>query len=426
MAENGQINPLRIMVILFILLFVLLFVIALYILSSDQEIYITRDGLFFPPLMSPSLSIKTKHVWSDLTGLSFAKTNYGCENLALTFNRSRKVSIDLSKIPEADVDKMLVALEVWGGGKENFPAILDLRANLRSIGKSEDAHGPTQTELWEEELASRFAATNFVPLEPGAKLQAGSLQVLRQIAFGGMSAVYLVSKNEGERYILKESSVPEGGDLALKEKADQMLEREARLLTAIDHPRIARVIDHFVEDSRNYLLLEHISGMDLRRLIKEYGPQPERIIISAALDLVDIIEYLHSMAPPVIHKDLTPSNIIMEDDNHLTVIDFGTANQFLGTATGTIVGKQAYMPPEQLRGKATVKSDIYALGCTLYFMATGIDPVPIQASDIRSCSNKVDEFSTSFCNLVLDCTNPDPSDRPGSAEEVMARLEGLY
>ena len=89
-AENGQINPLRIMVILFILLFVLLFVIALYILSSVQEIYITRDGLFFPPLMSPSLSIKTKHAWSDLTGLSFAKTNYGCENLALTFNRFRE------------------------------------------------------------------------------------------------------------------------------------------------------------------------------------------------------------------------------------------------------------------------------------------------------------------------------------------------
>ncbi|HMP51049.1 MAG TPA: protein kinase, partial [Candidatus Melainabacteria bacterium] len=126
------------------------------------------------------------------------------------------------------------------------------------------------------------------------------------------------------------------------------------------------------------------------------------------------------MTPPLIHKDLTPSNLIMEDDNCISLIDFGAANLFLGTATGTIVGKQSYMAPEQLRGKATLTSDIYSFGCTIYFLATGCDPTPIQSSDPNK--EKGTKLSNELNRLIVRCTDLEPGNRP-SADKIIAVLK---
>ncbi len=148
-----------------------------------------------------------------------------------------------------------------------------------------------------------------------------------------------------------------------------MFQREAKILQGLNHPYIARVLDHFVENDRHYLMLEHVNGVDLRA-VKEHGQQGERLIMRWALDMALITSYLHSKDPPIIHRDITPDNIVLDRLGSIKLIDFGAANELLGTATGTLVGKQCYIPPEQFRGKATTQSDIYALGCTLYYLAT--------------------------------------------------------
>ncbi len=156
-------------------------------------------------------------------------------------------------------------------------------------------------------------------------------------------------------------------------------------LLKISHPNIVKVLDYFIEQDRNYLMLEYVNGQDLRQLVKQNGPQKESTVINWALQMVSILKYLHEQDPPLIHRDFTPDNIVLCDDGSIVVIDFGAANEFIGNATGTFVGKHAFIAPEQFRGKAVVQSDIYALGCTLYFLLTGQEP---EALSIKSSGSK--------------------------------------
>jgi serine/threonine protein kinase len=213
-------------------------------------------------------------------------------------------------------------------------------------------------------------------------LQKGRLTVIGQVSFGGLSAVYLCKDNLGETVILKEAVVPLNADSTSKEKALEMFKREAKILQTLSHPNIARVLDHFVENGRDYLVLEHINGLDLRAYIKEHGPQPERLIMRWALEIADILHYLHNQNPAIIHRDVTPDNLVLDRTGSIKLIDFGAANEFIATATGTLVGKQSYIAPEQFRGKAVPRSDIYALGCTLYYLASGNDPEALSQSSL--------------------------------------------
>lgn len=319
-AFHGDLSAERLMIILFAEMIILCSTISVFVLSSDEQIYITREGLFFPPSLLPRFAIKSRVIWQDLKGVECRKSGFRGGSLTLNFKDHSKVILDLRKIPPETLDNLIVAIDVWGGGRDNFPALLEIRSNLdQNLSKG-------YTDLWEEELTSRFAATNFIPLEPGENVYQDRMKVDRQMAFGGMSAIYLVSNIEDrKRFVLKESMVPDTGKADLKEKADEMLRREAELLSKVDHPHIAKVFDHFVEKGRNYILLEHLSGMDLRRLVKEYGPQSGDNLTEIALQIAEIIDYLHGMTPPLIHKDLTPSNLIMEDDNCISLIDFGAA-----------------------------------------------------------------------------------------------------
>ncbi|HMO22083.1 MAG TPA: protein kinase, partial [Candidatus Melainabacteria bacterium] len=294
-AFHGDLSTERLMIILFAEMIILCSTISVFVLSSDEQIYITREGLFFPPSLLPRFAIKSRVIWQDLKGVDYKKSGFRGASLTLNFKDHSKVTLDLRKIPPETLDNLIVAIDVWGGGRDNFPALLEIRSNLdQNLSKG-------YTDLWEEELTSRFAATNFIPLEPGERIYQDRMQVDRQMAFGGMSAIYLVSDlKDLKRFVLKESMVPDTGKADLKEKADEMLRREAELLSKVDHPRIAKVFDHFVEKGRNYILLEHLSGMDLRRLVKEYGPQSGDNLTEIALQIAEIIDYLHCMTPPLI------------------------------------------------------------------------------------------------------------------------------
>jgi len=216
--------------------------------------------------------------------------------------------------------------------------------------------------------------------------------------------------------------VPDGSDIELKEQSYKQLKREAEMLARLSHEQIARVFDHFIDNERHYLVVEYLNGSDLRRLVKEAGAQPQFTVIEWGLQMAQMLAYLHSQEEPILHRDFTPDNMILKTDGTLAIIDFGAANFFLGTATGTMIGKQAYIAPEQLRGRANPRSDLYAMGGSLFFLLTGQDPEPLTVSQPRSVNKEID---AELDKLVAALTAMEDEDRMQTAEQAIEALKKL-
>ncbi|MBC7999164.1 MAG: serine/threonine protein kinase, partial [Leptolyngbya sp.] len=222
--------------------------------------------------------------------------------------------------------------------------------------------------------------------------------------------------------IIKEAALPPTLSDVEKAKAEELFQREARLLLKLDHPQIARILDHFLENGRDYLVIEFVPGHTLRQMVTKRGPLDETQAIGLILQLAGVLEYLHTQSPGVLHRDISPDNLILRDDGKLVVIDFGAANEIVGTVTGTIIGKQSYMSPEQFKGKPTAQSDLYSAGCTLHYLLTGQDPKPLTTSLPQLLRQSVSDS----CNqLVSDLTQLKPAQRIQSAEVIIERIEEL-
>ena len=113
----------------------------------------------------------------------------------------------------------------------------------------------------------------------------------------------------------------------MRKQALERFENEARILEELSHPQIVKLIDFFLEDHRAYLVLEHIDGMSLRQLVAKNGPMPLADIISLSMQMCDVLEYLHSLSPAVVHRDFTPDNLILDSSGRLVLIDFNVAQQ---------------------------------------------------------------------------------------------------
>jgi len=204
-------------------------------------------------------------------------------------------------------------------------------------------------------------------------------------------------------------------------KAMQQFQREALLLAKLDHSKIAQVYDHFTENDRNYLRLEYLEGQTLREILSKGGAQKEALVYDWFTQLAAVLVYLHELSPPVVHRDLAPDNIIVREDGRIGLIDFGAANEFVGAATGTLVGRHAYMAPEQIKGKAEPRSDIYALGATMFFCLCNREPSPLRSSSPKSVGVKVSDRMDA---LISKCTRLDLNHRFASANQLLAVLKG--
>lgn len=383
------------------------------LLTSDRTVFCTRDGISVPFVLCPRFSLRSNFSWSSLVAIRLIPgAKHG--SMELSFKDGSRITLNLNLLPETQIENLIVCMDVWCGGVDTFPALLEARVRLKE--QSGELELPGYTEMWEDELARRFGPTNFIPLEPGQ--QVGEYKVERQLAFGGLSALYEVSNKNHEHGVLKEAVIPSDAEESLKLSAEKMLDRESTILSSLSHPNIARVNDNFLHEGRHYLLMELIEGEDLRRLVKEHGPQSETAVIAWSLQLIEALSYLHSQNPPVIHRDLSPDNLMLRESGEICIIDFGAANHFLGTATGTMIGKQAYIAPEQLRGKAEPASDIYAFGGTLFFLLTGKDPEALSVAHPREYKSSI---SAQLDGLIADCTHQEPEQRP-SGNDIKRRL----
>lgn len=397
---------------------VLLFSAACFLLAlrlRDKRLLINKDRMRFPSAMLLQLAGKLERKWQDLSAISLNDSGSG-QQLEFYFNGGGRAAIDLQKLSRADLETLFNLLDIYAAQVKKSPELIVFRQELFSSNKELGF-----TQIWEDELQARFASTNFVALKKGTVLQNGRLKVAMPISSGGLSAVYLVERGNGMA-VLKESVIPEGTSEQSRQKAKELFAREASMLISLEHPQIARVLDYFQENDRDYLLLEYIPGVTLREYVRRHGAQSEAKVASWAKSISSILAYLHGQDPPVIHRDLTPDNLMITPSGELVLIDFGAANQYLGNATGTIVGKQFYISPEQFRGKATPSSDIYALGGTLFFVLTGLDP---EALSVARPSEHRTDVSNIMDEIIAKCTALAEKDRFSGAEEFSQAIDNL-
>lgn len=424
LREPDKYSALLAVCIFAILLIVPAISVVLAAIFEDDVLLVSKEGLAFPLRMLGILGFRRARHWSDLAHATVQLTDSSGKdpkgNLNLFFKSGGATSVKLDKLGRNDLEQLLLAIEIWGSNCERTPELIQFHHQFQN--ETRGIESLSYTQMWEEELSRRFASTSFVPLEPGHLLKNGQLKIVRQLAFGGLSAIYLAQEGQRGVVVVKEAVIPVNADEAQRAKAQEMFEREARFLLRLDHPQIARVHDHFQDGGRNYLLLDYIRGQDLRVLVKQNGAQPQAVVLDWGLQIADILEYLHGQEPPIIHRDLTPDNLVLGNDGKVVLIDFGAANEFVGTATGTLVGKQAYIAPEQLRGKASVRSDIYAFGGSLYYLLTGTDPEALSASHPKQAKA---EITDDVDELVCKCTELEEKTRFANAGELKATVEQL-
>lgn len=427
-AINGHLTADLPMISLAVLsLFVMgLAVFALFV-CTQNTFQISEQGINFPLRFLLELKSSLLRSWSQIERIEFLDSKAGnvlSENpdtMQMIFTDGSKASLELSAFSNEDLQNYLLAMQSYLPELPASPALPSVNLAITARNAAESAMSFTQ--IWEEDMANRFGSTVFIPLEPGKKLQEGRLEIVGQIAFGGLSAIYLAKFASDEKLcVIKEAVIPRSAETSAREKALELFKRESSILMKLKHSRISAVLDHFVENDHNFIVLEYIEGKDLRKYIAEKGPQREPVVLRWAIEISDILKYLHTLEPPVLHRDLTPDNLVLEEDGSITLIDFGAANEFIGIATGTVVGKQSYISPEQFRGKASPASDFYSLGATLYFFLTGKDPDALATCHVREhnidCSVEID-------NLIADLTNLDEQQRLYSADELSARCRAL-
>jgi len=264
-------------------------------------------------------------------------------------------------------------------------------------------------------------------MQPGVILQ-GRYVIEGTLGIGGMSVVYrgrdLRFKDVVRPCAIKEmyQSAPDSNTRLLNLKN---FGREAGLLATLQHPAIPKVFDFFEENGRVYLILELIQGKDLETILSDAGgPLPEDRVARWAVQLCEVLAYLHRQKPePIVFRDMKPSNVMVTPDDRIVLIDFGIARSLVRTR-GTVIGTEGYSPPEQYKGIAEPQSDLYALGATLHHLLTASDPrteTPFTFHE-RPLRLLNPQISPEFAAVIEKALSYDMKNRWASAEEMRLAL----
>jgi len=309
------------------------------------------------------------------------------------------------------------------------------------------ASSPTRDEAKDSELGtrkvSRLEARQSVPadasqpasteglLSEGAQLQS-RYRILGRIGVGGMGAVYkaqdLRFANVQRLCAIKEM-INTAPDPQVRQMIIRNFEREASILATLSHPAIPQVYDYFTEGSRSYLVQEFIHGKDLEDLLAETdGFFSESRVLDWATQLCDVLTYLHNHEPrPIIFRDLKPSNVMLDDHDRIRLVDFGIAKLFQSGEKGTMIGTEGYSPPEQYRGVAEPRGDIYALGATMHHLLSKQDPrlEPPFSFHERPIYKTNPTVSRELVDILDKALEYDINKRWGSSEELKREFMGL-
>ncbi|MCL1465713.1 serine/threonine protein kinase [Argonema galeatum] len=223
--------------------------------------------------------------------------------------------------------------------------------------------------------------------------------------------------------------------LSLDRMADwkvlELFEREASVLSHLNHPGIPCYIDYFqVERPNNhsfYLVQELAEGRSLFSLVQSGWHATEKDVRQLASQILDVLSYLHQLTPPVIHRDIKPHNIVRREDGQIFLVDFGSVKatyQNTITAGSTVVGTYGYMAPEQFRGQAFPATDLYGLGTTLLYVLTHRSPSEFPSRQLKINFRSQLPFSSEFADWLEKLLEPAVENRFLSAKEALSVLKG--
>jgi outer membrane protein assembly factor BamB/tRNA A-37 threonylcarbamoyl transferase component Bud32 len=268
-------------------------------------------------------------------------------------------------------------------------------------------------------------------LTVGATLQT-RYQIESILGIGGMSVVYkgrdLRFRNVYRACAIKEM-IDRSPDSQTHAITFKNFEREANLLANLNHPAIPKIYDYFIEGGRIYLVLEFVEGQNLEDILEVApGPIEEEQVVRWALQICDVLSYLHNHKPePIVFRDMKPSNVMISPDSRVVLIDFGIARIFEADQKGTMIGTEGYSPPEQYRGVAEPRGDIYALGATMHHLLTKSDPrleTPFTFHE-RPPTSLNPEVSPQLEAVIMKALEYDIRQRWASAAEMRAALLDL-
>jgi serine/threonine protein kinase len=255
----------------------------------------------------------------------------------------------------------------------------------------------------------------------------GRYRVVRSLGGGGMKMVYLA---EDLRLSARSCALAEMVDSftnpEMQQQAVTAFQREADMLAQLSNEHIPRVYDRFSDHNRHYLVMEFVDGITLEDEMKSAGGSLlEGRVIDVALQILDTLAYLHALEPPVIYRDLKPSNVMLTGADQVKLIDFGIARHFQPLTNATMIGTQGYAPPEQYRGRVEARSDLYALGATMHHALSGRDPTTEPPFSFPPLGKLSPQINPALAALVDNALSYDVERRLSDALEFKRRLLGI-
>jgi serine/threonine protein kinase len=256
------------------------------------------------------------------------------------------------------------------------------------------------------------------PLSSGTVLQ-NRYVIERLLGGGGMGMVYLARDQRlANRPCAVKEMVDHFIDQQQRIEANEYFAREADTLAQLKHSAIPAITDRFDDHNRHYLVMEYVEGRNLEEeLAARGGPLLEGLVIDVARQLCDVLAYLHGATPPIVYRDMKPSNVMLMPKGRVVLIDFGIARLFKSARKGTMIGTLGFAPPEQYQGAVDPRSDIYSLGATLHYIVTARDPEKFPPFSFPPVRDLRPEISTNLAAAIDTALAYQAEARPATIQD---------
>ncbi|MCD4785942.1 MAG: serine/threonine protein kinase [Candidatus Eremiobacteraeota bacterium] len=252
--------------------------------------------------------------------------------------------------------------------------------------------------------------------------------IIEKVHEGAQGYIYKAKDTKLDEIVALKEMFSEFESDEEKRNSIKRFREEARILFTLEHPGIPRVTDFFEEGGKLFMVMTYIEGEDLELYIKKRQEKPivEDTVLDWARQVLEILDYLHNLEPPIIYRDLKPSNLMIGKNGQILLVDFGIARIFEPEMRGTIIGTPGFSSPEQYKGFSDPRSDIYSLGATMHYLLTGRDPSdpslpPFKFDDLRELNPDISEKTS---KLVAGMLEFEIDSRPSSAKSLINVIEG--